>query len=89
MRGFINYQELGGKEPRSLAFKAREADKNSQEFSPATSRWVHITGLATYQIMNLISSPNGFPCRSGQVSSWAGGWIFPFSILCLFPLPAE
>jgi hypothetical protein len=49
LHGYINYQEWGGKEPRTLTFKARETDKNSQEFAPATSRYVAVTGLAAYQ----------------------------------------
>lgn len=49
LRGFINYLELGGKDPLSLAFKSHETDKATQEFTPATTRYVHITGLVAYQ----------------------------------------
>jgi hypothetical protein len=49
LRGFINYQEWGGKEPGTLAFKTKEADKNIQEFTPAALRQAVITDLVAYQ----------------------------------------
>ncbi|MGV3640109.1 MAG: hypothetical protein ACO1NZ_06280, partial [Adhaeribacter sp.] len=49
LQGYINYQELGGKEPRTLAFKSGEADQSIREFTPATSRYVALEGLVAYQ----------------------------------------
>jgi hypothetical protein len=49
LRGFIDYQELGGREPQVLTFKTQETGSDLQEFSPATSRYVEITGLVAYQ----------------------------------------
>jgi hypothetical protein len=49
LRGFINYQELRGKEPGLLAFKTSGSDKATLEFPPATSRYAEITGLVAYQ----------------------------------------
>ena len=49
LQGLIDYQEWGGREPRLLVFKTAEADANIREFTPATSKYVAITGLAAYQ----------------------------------------
>lgn len=49
LHGYINYQELGGKEPRTLAFKSGEAEQNIREFTPATSRFVALEDLVAYQ----------------------------------------
>ncbi|MGV3503769.1 MAG: hypothetical protein ACO1O1_08675 [Adhaeribacter sp.] len=49
LQGFIDYQELGGKEPRTLAFKSGEGDTNIREFTPANSRYVVLKNLVAYQ----------------------------------------
>lgn len=49
LRGFIDYQELGGKEPTTLTFKSLETDKSSREFTPATSQYALISDLVTYR----------------------------------------
>lgn len=49
LRGFVDYQELGGREPRTLAFKSAQNDKDARTFTPANSRQVDIEGLVTYQ----------------------------------------
>ena len=47
LKGYINYREWN-RCPKFIEFKNGTADKQATEFTPQTSREVHITGLETY-----------------------------------------